>query len=516
MRAKADCVNRISIDGEQLTLEDLYSVVYEGAEAEIAPAAHERMIASRAVIERLTETTTAVYGVNTGFGKMASTRISRDEIRQLQLNLVRSHACGVGEPLSETVTRAMLVLRANAIAKGFSGVRPVVAETLVAMLNRGVHPVIPSQGSVGASGDLAPLAHLALVAIGEGEAIFQDHRMPGADVMHAAGITPLALEAKEGLAMLNGTQAMLGLLCLALREAELAVETADIATALSLDALRGSPAAFDPRIAMVRPHAGQATTARNIVRLNRGSEIRESHRSAEKDPRVQDPYSLRCAPQVHGAVRDALAHIRGTIVIELNSATDNPLVFVNSGADTGEVISGGNFHGQPLAMAADQMAVALTTLGGISERRIEQMTNPQTSMLPAFLVREAGLNSGFMILQVTAAALASEMKALSASHSVDSIPTSANQEDYVSMGMGAARRLEPLLANLRRILAIELLAACQGIDFLAPLRPGPETRKAYDIVRSVSKRVDADRSLAPDIEAVAQSVAHGSFADILR
>jgi histidine ammonia-lyase len=512
VRAKADCVNRISIDGEHLTLEDLYRVVYEGAEAEIAPAAHERMIASRAVIERMTETTTAVYGVNTGFGKMASTRISRDEIRQLQLNLVRSHACGVGEPLSETVTRAMLVLRANAIAKGFSGVRPVVAETLVAMLNRGVHPVIPSQGSVGASGDLAPLAHLAQVAIGEGEAIFRDRRRPGADAMHAAGIAPLALEAKEGLALLNGTQAMLGLLSLALREAEIAVETADVATALSLDALRGSPAAFDPRIAMVRPHAGQATTARNIVRLNRGSEIRESHRSPEKDPRVQDPYSLRCAPQVQGAVRDALSHIRATLIIELNSATDNPLVF----ADTGEVISGGNFHGQPLAMAADQMAVALTTLGGISERRIEQMTNPQTSMLPAFLVREAGLNSGFMILQVTAAALASEMKALSAPHSVDSIPTSANQEDYVSMGMGAARRLEPLLANLRRILAIELLAACQGIDFLAPLRPGPETRKAYDIVRSVSKRVDADRSLAPDIEAVAQSVAHGSFADILR
>jgi histidine ammonia-lyase len=504
-------MSRIAIDGEQLTLEDLYRVVYEGAEAEIAPAARERMTASRAVIERLTETTTAVYGVNTGFGKMASTRISRDEIRQLQLNLVRSHACGVGEPLTEHAARAMLVLRANAIAKGFSGVRPVVAETLVAMLNRGVHPVIPSQGSVGASGDLAPLAHLAQVAIGEGEAIFEGRRLPGAAAVRAAGIAPFALEAKEGLALLNGTQAMLALLSLALREAEIAVGTADVATALSLDALRGSPAAFDPRIAMVRPHAGQATTARNIVRLNRGSEIRESHRSAEKDPRVQDPYSLRCAPQVHGAVRDALAHIRSTITIELNSATDNPLVF----ADTGEVISGGNFHGQPLAMAADQMAVALTTLGGISERRIEQMTNPQTSMLPAFLVREAGLNSGFMILQVTAAALASEMKALSAPHSVDSIPTSANQEDYVSMGMGAARRLEPLLANLRRILAIELLAACQGIDFLAPLRPGPETRKAYDIVRAVSKRVDADRSLAPDIEAVAQSVARGSFWDIL-
>ncbi|MDR3721643.1 MAG: histidine ammonia-lyase [Candidatus Acidoferrales bacterium] len=509
-------MSRIAIDGERLTLENLYSVAFDGAKAEIPPAARERMNASRAVIERLVEAGTAVYGVNTGFGKMASTRVSRDEIRQLQLNLVRSHACGVGAPPSEHAVRAMLALRANAIAKGFSGVRPVVAETLVAMLNRGVHPVIPSQGSVGASGDLAPLAHLAQVAIGEGRAIFQGRTMPGAEAMRAAGIAPLVLEAKEGLALLNGTQAMLALAALALREAEIAVDTADVAAALSLDALRGSPAAFDARIARVRPHAGHAITARNIQRLNRGSEIRESHRSPDKDPRVQDPYSLRCAPQVHGAVRDALAQIRATLAIELNSATDNPLVFADSSAGPGEVISGGNFHGQPLAMAADQMAVALATLGGISERRIEQMTNPQTSQLPAFLVRHAGLNSGFMILQVTAAALASEMKPLAAPHSVDSIPTSANQEDYVSMGMGAARRLEPMLANLKNILAIELLAACQGIDLLAPLRTGPETRKAYDIVRSLSPAVDADRSLAPDIEAVAGAVAKGSFAAMLR
>jgi histidine ammonia-lyase len=509
-------VSHIAIDGNSLTLEDLYLIVFDGAEAEIPAAARERMNASRAVIERLVEAGTAVYGVNTGFGKMASTRISRDEIRQLQLNLVRSHACGVGSPLSEHATRAMLGLRANAIAKGFSGVQPIVAETLVAMLNRGVHPVIPSQGSVGASGDLAPLAHLAQVAIGEGRAIFQGRAMAGAEAMRSAGITPLVLDAKEGLALLNGTQAMLALAALALRDAEIAADTADVAAALSLDALRGSPAAFDARIAGVRPHAGHATTARNIERLNRGSEIRESHRSPDKDPRVQDPYSLRCAPQVHGAVRDALAQVRATLTIELNSATDNPIVFADSKASAGEVISGGNFHGQPLAMAADQMAVALATLGGISERRIEQMTNPQTSQLPAFLVREAGLNSGFMILQVTAAALASEMKPLAAPHSVDSIPTSANQEDYVSMGMGGARRLGPMLANLKNILAIELLAACQGIDLLAPLRPGPETRKAYDIVRSLSPAVDADRSLSLDIESVAREVAKGSFAAILR
>ena len=418
-----------------------------------------------------------------------------------------------GRSVKPTV-RAMLALRANAIAKGFSGVRPVVAETLFSMLNRGVHPVIPSQGSVGASGDLAPLAHLAQVAIGEGRATFQGREMGGAEAMRAAGITPLALEAKEGLALLNGTQAMLALLTLALREAEIAADTSDVATALSLDALRGSPAAFDSRIMRARPHAGAAITARNIERLNRGSEIRESHRSPDVDPRVQDPYSLRCAPQVHGAVRDALAQVRATLTIELNSATDNPLVFAGNGA--GEVISGGNFHGQPLAMAADQMAVAIATLGGISERRIEQMTNPQTSMLPAFLVRHAGLNSGFMILQVAAAALASELKPLAAPHAVDSIPTSANQEDYVSMGMSGARRLEPMLANLRNILAIELLSACQGIDLLSPLKTGLETRKAYDIVRGLSPAVESDRSLAPDIEAVAREVAKGSFAALLR
>lgn len=470
------------------------------------------MKASRAAIEKLIGAGGAVYGVNTGFGKMAATRISPDEISQLQLNLVRSHACGVGAPLSEAATRGMLALRANAIAKGFSGVRPVVAETLIAMLNRRVHPVIPSQGSAGASGDLAPLAHLAQVAIGEGQAVFQGRTTPGGDAMRAAGIAPLALEAKEGLALLNGTQAMLALLTLALREAEIAADTADVATALSLDALRGSPVAFDSRIMRARPHAGAAITARNIERLNRGSEIRESHRSPDVDPRVQDPYSLRCAPQVHGAVRDSLAHVRAMIAIEINSATDNPLVF----AETGDVLSGGNFHGQPLAMAADQMAVALATLGGISERRIEQMANPQTSMLPAFLVREAGLNSGFMILQVTAAALASEMRPLAAPHSVGSIPTSANQEDYVSMGMGAARRLDSMLANLRNILAIELVAACQGIDFLAPLQPGLEARKAYDAVRALSKRVDSDRSLAPDIEAVSAAIEGGKFSELIR
>ncbi|HYL68544.1 MAG TPA: histidine ammonia-lyase [Candidatus Limnocylindria bacterium] len=512
----------IHIDGEHLTLAQVDAVASHGPEAELALAARAKMVASRAVVERLVESNTTVYGVNTGFGKMASVRISREQIQQLQLNLVRSHACGMGAALTEHETRAMLLLRANAIAKGFSGVRPLIVETLCTMLNRGVHPVIPCQGSVGASGDLAPLAHLAQVVIGEGEAIYKGRRMPGGEAMRLAGIAPLTLEAKEGLALLNGTQGMLALLSLAWIEAEIAVDTADVALALSLDALRGSPAAFDERIAMVRPFAGHGVTAGHIAHLNRGSTIRESHRSPEKDPRVQDPYSLRCAPQVHGAVRDALAQVRATIEVELNSATDNPLVFVRMGTGPGasptdgEVISGGNFHGQPLAMAADQMAVALATLAGISERRVEQMTNTQTSQLPAFLVHNAGLNSGFMILQVAAAALASEMKAQAAPHSVDSIPTSANQEDYVSMGMGAARRLSPMLANLRNILAIELLCACQGLDHLAPLRTGPEAYKAYEMVRSISRMVDVDRSLAPDIQAVERAIASGKLSALLR
>lgn len=508
-------MNSIQLDGERLRRVDVHAVVLDSAEVTLAPTARERMTASRAVVDRLVESNAAAYGVNTGFGKMASVRISRKQIQQLQLNLVRSHACGVGAPLSEHETRAMLLLRANAIAKGFSGVRPLIAETLCAMLNRGVHPVIPSQGSVGASGDLAPLAHLAQVVIGEGTAIYQGRKMPGAEAMRASGIAAVGLMAKEGLALLNGTQGMLALLLLALRDAEIAVDTADVAAALSLDALRGSPAAFDERIARVRPYAGHAVTARNLARLNRGSAIRESHRSPESDPRVQDPYSLRCTPQVHGAVRDALDQVRATLEVELNSATDNPLVFVGSGAGVGEIISGGNFHGQPLAMAADQLAVALATLAGISERRIEQLTNPNTSQLPPFLIHDPGVNSGFMILQISAAALASEMKMQAAPHSVDSIPTSANQEDYVSMGMAAARRLAPMLANLRHVLAIELLSACQGLDLLAPLRTGPEAEEAFELTRSLSKFVESDRSLAGDIEAVYDAIAAARFSRLL-
>jgi len=506
---------RVALSGNDLTFAQLYGVALGGEEVEVTDAAVERMKASRAVVEHLLASGATAYGINTGFGKLASVRISAEQVRQLQVNLVRSHASGVGEPLSEPETRAMMLLRANALAKGLSGVRPLVVDTLCRMLNAKVHPVIPSQGSVGASGDLAPLAHLAHVIIGEGRAIYRGEIFPGGEALKRAGISPVALEAKEGLSLLNGTQGMLALLSLALHEADILVDTADVAASLSLDALRGSPGAFDARIMHARVYAGAATTARNVAHLNEESQIRESHRSAEKDPRVQDAYSVRCTPQVHGAVRDALAQAREMAAVELNSATDNPLVFARGGGE-GDVISGGNFHGQPLAMAADQVAIALATLGGIVERRIEQMTNPLTSMLPAFLTPDPGINSGFMIAQVTAAALTSENKALAVPHSVDSISTSGNQEDYVSMGMSGARRLERMLKNLKNTIAIELLCACQGIDLLAPLQTGTLARKAYEAVRAKSPKVMQDRPLAPDIEAVASLAASGAFSEILR
>jgi histidine ammonia-lyase len=504
----------VALTGNDLTFDQLYAVALQHESVSLSSDAVARMNASRAVVDKLLKEGQTAYGINTGFGKLASVRISAEQVRQLQVNLVRSHACGVGAPLSESETRGMILLRANALAKGLSGVRPVIVETLCEMLNNEVHPVIPSQGSVGASGDLAPLAHLAQVVIGEGEALYRDEKLTGGDALKRALISPVTLEAKEGLSLLNGTQGMLSLLSFALREAEMLADTADVSAALSLDALRGSPGAFDARIMHARAYSGAAITARNLAHLNDGSQIRESHRAPEKDTRVQDAYSLRCTPQVHGAVRDALLQARETALVELNSATDNPLVFVKEGGG-GDIISGGNFHGQPLAMAADQVAIALATLSGISERRIEQMTNPLTSMLPAFLTPEPGLNSGFMIVQVTAAALTSENRALATPHSVDSISTSGNQEDYVSMGMSGARRLARMLDNLRHILAIELLSACQGIDLLAPLQTGALAKKAQAAVRVLSPQVDADRPLAPDVNSVAKLIASGDIAKIL-
>src|SRR5712671_7587814 len=505
----------VELNGNDLTFDQLYAVALQDAKVGLARIACEKMDASRAVVDKLIASGKTAYGINTGFGKLASVRISTEQVRQLQVNLVRSHSCGVGEALSKSETRAIMVLRANALAKGLSGVNPATVETLCAMLNAAVHPLIPSQGSVGASGDLAPLAHLAQVVIGEGQAEFHGEILSGGEALKRAKISPVRLDAKEGLSLLNGTQGMLALLSLALREADNLVDTADVAASLSLDALRGSPGAFDARIMQARAYAGAATTARNLARLNEGSQIRESHRSAEKDMRVQDAYSLRCTPQVHGAVRDSLAQAREMAAVELNSATDNPLVFVRD-ANNGDIISGGNFHGQPLAMAADQVAIAIATLGGIIERRIEQMTNPLTSMLPAFLTPEPGLNSGFMIAQVTAAALTSENKALAVPHSVDSISTSGNQEDYVSMGMSGARRLERMLQNLRLTVAIELLCACQGIDLLAPLQTGALAKKAYEAVRAKSAKVTQDRPLGSEIEAASALVAEGAISALLR
>jgi len=504
----------IKLNGNDLTFDQLYAVALQDAKVWLARIACEKMDASRAVVDKLIVSGKTAYGINTGFGKLASVRISTEQVRQLQVNLVRSHCCGVGEPLSKSETRAIMVLRANALAKGLSGVKPATVETLCAMLNAGVHPVIPSQGSVGASGDLAPLAHLAQVVIGEGQAEFHGEILSGGEALKRAEITPVQLDAKEGLSLLNGTQGMLALLSLALRDADALADTADVAAALSLDALRGSPGAFDLRIMHARAYPGAGRTARNLAHLNEGSEIRESHRATEKDTRVQDAYSLRCTPQVHGAVRDSLSQAREMAQVELNSATDNPLVFINEKGE-GDIISGGNFHGQPLAMAADQVAIAIATLGGIAERRIEQMTNPLTSLLPAFLTPDPGLNSGFMIAQVTAAALVSESKALATPHSVDSISTSGNQEDYVSMGMSGARRLERMLHNLQYILSVELLCACQGIDLLTPLQTGTLARQAYDAVRGKSTKVTEDRALATDINAVSELISSHFFVRLL-
>jgi histidine ammonia-lyase len=426
----------------------------------------------------------------------------------LQLNVVRSHACGVGEPLSPAETRGLLLLRANTLARGLSGVRPLVAETLCALLNHGVHPIVPRRGSVGASGDLAPLAHVALTLVGEGEVVYKHRRIRSAFALKSARIKPLSLEAKEGLSLVNGTQAMLSLGLLALREAEILVNSADVAGSLSLDALRGSTRAFDARLHAERPHPGQIISARNLARLNQGSTINKSHQGCA---RVQDAYSLRCMPQVHGAVRDALNYARQVFEIEMNSATDNPLVF----AGEGEVISGGNFHGEPIALALDLMAIALTQLGGIAERRIDRMVNPLTSELPPFLAHSPGLESGLMIAQVTAAALASENKIFAHPASVDSIPTSGNKEDYVSMGMAGALKLQSIIANARNILAIELICACQALDFLAPLRSGNLAEHARKLVRKVSPHIAKDRALHADIARVAALIAAGTLADAI-
>lgn len=502
-------MKQVKIDGNRLTLEEFEQVVFNGTLVALSSEARRNMLESRKVVERIADSDTPAYGINTGFGKLADRHINHSQIKTLQMNLIRSHACGVGPPLSEAETRGMMLCRANALAKGFSGVRPELVTFLLTLLNRKIHPVIPSQGSVGASGDLAPLAHLSLVLIGEGSVWKGSRTVSGKAALRKAGLRPFLPGAKEGLALLNGTQAMLSLGSLSLLEAEALLDTADVASALSLEALKGTPRAFDERLQQTRPYPGQLKTAAHLRKLLAGSQIRASHLDC---PRVQDAYSLRCIPQVHGAIRDTLDLARRTFSIELNAATDNPLVF----AKEGELISGGNFHGQPLALIMDYMAIALTELSSISERRIERLINPEYGDLPPFLTHDPGLNSGFMMLQVTAAALTSACKVLAHPASVDSIPTSGNREDHVSMGMGAALKLKQVLNNLRKILAIELLCASQGIDFLQPLQPGIGGKKAYRLVRSISPTLQDDRSLAPDIRLLEEMIARKEFAAILR
>ncbi|HEY5839586.1 MAG TPA: histidine ammonia-lyase, partial [Pyrinomonadaceae bacterium] len=431
-------------------------------------------------------------------------RIDPSQIRELQLNLVRSHSCGLGNPLSIEEARAMLLLRANVLALGYSGCRAIVVETLIEMLNRGVTPVIPEKGSVGASGDLAPLAHLALTTIGEGEAFHEGERMESSDALKRAGIEPLQLEAKEGLALLNGTQAMAAVGGLALHHAARLTRLADVAGAMSLEALKGTPVAFDERIHAARPHRGQTEVATHLRELLRDSEIRESH--VENDPRVQDAYSLRCMPQVHGAVRDALAHVRDIIETETGSATDNPLVFT----DTGEVLSGGNFHGAPVAMALDYAAIAVTDLMSITERRIDRLVNPDSNEdLPPFLTRQPGVGSGFMMLQIVAASLLSEAKVLAHPASIDNVPTDGGKEDHVSMGMTGATKLRAIVELAEKMLALELITAAEGLEHRKPLKPGRGARAAYEIVRKYVPRLTADRSMSVDIETIAQAVRDG-------
>jgi len=481
------------IDGETLTIQDVYEVAFERKRVALHPEASKRMSRSRSVIETIVNEDRAVYGVSTGFGKLSDVHIGQDQITPLQHNLVRSHASGVGDPFSEEECRALMLLRANVLAKGLSGARPVVAERLCDLLNHHIYPVVPCRGSVGASGDLAPLAHLALVLIGEGEVFSESTKISGREALEAIGVPPLDLRAKEGLALLNGTQATLATGLIRWRRGKQLLDMADLAAAMSLEALKGSPVAFDVRIHQARPHRGQLQVAERLSRFLRESEIRQSHIDCG---RIQDAYSLRCVPQVHGPVRECLEYVYSVATVEINSATDNPLVF----ADAGEVLSGGNFHGQSLGLAFDFLAISLSVLANISERRIERLLNPEYGDLPPFLADHPGLNSGFMVAQVTAAALASENKVLSHPASVDSIPTSGNKEDHVPMAMGAALKLKQVVAILERILAIEFLCATQGIDYLRPLKAGVNAEAAYQYIRRRISHVSVDRVLSTDIE----------------
>jgi histidine ammonia-lyase len=494
----------VLLDGEQLTLDTLIAIADNGAKVGLAPAARARVNAARAVVDRRANGSDPVYGINTGFGSFAETRIEPDDLAQLQINLLRSHAAGVGEPLPVRAVRASMALRANVLAKGFSGIDGRTLDALIELLNHGVHPHVPSRGSVGASGDLAPLAHIALVLIGEGDVWDGQQTIATREALVAAGLTPVRLGPKEGLALINGTQVSTAVAALALAGAARVARAADVAAALSIDGLQGSIKPFDARIHEARPFSGQSIVASNLTTLLHGSAINEAHANCG---RVQDAYSMRCVPQVHGAAREALRWIGDVLAIEMNAATDNPMVF----AESDEIVSGGNFHGAPVALAADLLVLALAQLATISERRSERLVNPALSGLPAFLTRRGGLESGYMLAQVTAAALTSEIKTLAHPASVDTIPTSANKEDHVSMSMSAALKAERALQLATNVIAVEILCACQAIDLLAPLTSTEVIMRVHHAVRERVPTLMSDRPPAPDIEAIASMIREGTL-----
>ena len=495
----------MSIDGSTLTIDKVVSVARLGAATELSADSRKRVAEARESLERLLEQGGTVYAVNTGVGDLLDVKIPEDELLALQVNLLRSHACAVGPPLPMEVVRAMMLLRANALAKGYSGVRPELVEILIDMLNHGVHPVIPRQGSVGASGDLALLAHLALVVIGEGQAESKAGIGSGSEAMASAGLKPMRLESKEAISLINGTQAMTAVGCLAAEDAANLIDNAQIIAAMSVDALRGTATAFDESISRVRPHKGQMAVSKNMTSLLSGSEVLRSHRHCAK---VQDAYTLRCIPQVVGATMDAVWHCMGVLGTEMNSATDNPLYF----CDDSKVLSGGNFHGQPVAMAMDYLGLAVHELGAFSERRLARLVDHKLSGLPPFLTKQGGVSSGMMMLQYVAASIVSENKVLVHPASADSIPTSANQEDHNSMGMTSAWKSRLIVDNVTRVLAIEMLAAAQGLDFI-PLHTSPAIENVRKVLRSKVPRLEADRSMAADIDAVARMISDGVFVD---
>ncbi|AKL94904.1 histidine ammonia-lyase HutH [Clostridium aceticum] len=488
----------VLIDGNSLTLEAIVEVARNYYEVDLTPMAIEKINKTRGLVDHFVESEKIVYGITTGFGKFSDVAISKDETAELQRNLIISHACGVGKPLEEEIVRGIMLLRANALAKGHSGIRLSTIKTLIEMLNKRVHPIIPEKGSLGASGDLTPLSHMVLVMIGEGEALYNGKKMTGKEAMEAAGIPTIQLTSKEGLALINGTQVMTAIGALTIYDCKQLLKLADIAAALTVEAQRGIVDAYDWKLHHVRPHLGQQQTAKNLLSLLQGS----TYTTRQGEIRVQDAYTLRCIPQIHGASRDAFAYVESKVNIEINAATDNPLIF----PDEEEVISGGNFHGQPMALPFDFLGIAIAELANVSERRIERLVNPQLSGLPAFLTAKGGLHSGFMIVQYAAAALVSENKVLAHPASVDSIPSSANQEDHVSMGTIAARKAREIYHNTVNVLAVELMAAAQGIDFYKDFTLGKGTREAYELIRKNISTLQEDRVMYVDINKSAELI----------